>query len=246
MKKMRSLNMLNLFVPLFMGAMLTLAACAKKDDGGGSGVVATTPQACNTTANGTCDPSFYGNQPGLVIPGIQTYTYGQTNGYCGCQTGYRPIYSYQYGFACAPTNYMNYSGYMGYNINSIYQAQNTYPTTMGQIYYNPITYGGQSNCYQSVATSCDVRIANSCANGGACRAIGGGSTVGVCTTGTGYDNYGGVGGGYNGYYPYGGGYGYNNGYGYGGNNNCTVRTNSWGFSYYYCYGAGTGYGGIPR
>lgn len=247
-----------LFGSLVFGAMLGLAACAKSggDNGGaGGGQIAQTP--CNAPQGGSCNPGYYNQMQGLQIPAPQAYTAGYNGGYCGCAGGYRPIFNPQWGFACAPANYLNYESYVGYNYQSVYQSQNMSGLNAQQIYYSPLQYGGQQgSCFSDFALSCDVRIANSCSNGGQCRAIGGGSTIGVCTNGYGVDTYN---TGYttsnypynnNGYYGSGGGY-YNGGYYNGGNynsGNCRYRTNSWGLSYYYCAPGVGGYtsGGVAR
>jgi len=229
---------------LLLGALLALGACAKSggDNGGGGGQIAQTP--CNAPQGGSCNPGVYSQNPGLQIPAPQAYTAGYSGGYCGCSSGYRPIYNPQWGFACAPANTFTYENYVGYSYQSIYQSQNNSGLNAQQIYYSPLQYGGQGSCFSDFALSCDVRIANSCTNGGQCRAIGGGSSIGVCTSGVGVDSYntGTTNINYPGYYGndgyygnggyYGGGY-----YGYGGNynsGNCRYRTNSWGLSYYYC------------
>jgi hypothetical protein len=224
-------TMVHLFTAVLFGSLLTLAACKKKDDGGGegAGTVATTPCAS------TCNNTVYSTLPGLITP--TAYTYG-ANGFCGCAYGTRPIYNYEWGFACVPASTLTYSSYWGYNTGSIYQPQNFVPTNMQQVSYNPLQYGGDTNnCFHGVAASCDVRVANTCGGGATCRPIGGGSTVGVCTSAVGgvdaynsgstYDPYNNH--YYNGYYN-GGGYnhgGYNHG-------NCSYRRNSWGLMYYKC------------
>jgi hypothetical protein len=224
---------------LIVGTALTLGACAKSDNGGGGGgggggqIAQTPPPPCNGPQGVSCNPGFYGQDPSLIIP--QAYVNGMNNGYCGCQLGYRPIYNPQWGFACAPANTFGYQNYVGYNYNSIYQGQNYGQLTTQQIYYTPLQYGGTTgSCFSDFALSCDVRVANSCSNGGQCRPVGGGSAIGVCTQGYGVDQYNsGYYGNYNGYgyggYGYGGYNGYSNG-----SNNCKYRTTSYGLSYYYC------------
>jgi hypothetical protein len=235
---LKQISTMRVLSALLLGGLLTLGACKKKDDGGGAGGgnVAATP------CTATCDSSVYSTLPGLTNP--TAYTYGANGGFCGCGYGNRPIYNSQWGFACVPSNTLNYSAYWGYNTSTIYQSQNTQAMNMQQVSYTPLQYGADSNCFSSIAASCDVRAVNSCTNGGTCRPIGGGSSVGVCTTGTGVDNYNAttttnpVYDAYNPYYNYGynSGYGYNNG-GYssgGANSNCRYRQNSWGFYYYSC------------
>lgn len=226
-------NTLKIASALLLTGLLSLAACQKKSDGSG-GEVATTP--CTATCNNT----VYSTLPGLTTP--TSYTYGTNGGFCGCSYGNRPIYNGDWGFACVPANTLTYSAYWGYNTSTIYQAQNTAALNMQQVSYSPLQYGADNNCFTAVAASCDVRAANSCTNGGFCRPIGGGSSVGVCTTGVGVDNYN---AGvttttttYDPYYTnpyYGGYYGAGGYYGGGyGQSNCRYKTNSWGLSYYTC------------
>jgi hypothetical protein len=235
-----------------LGSALILTACGNKG-GDGGGTVAQTPCNGPTTAGG-CNPGAYSQTPGLTVPNAVPYYNGSVNGYCGCENNSRPIYNPQWGFACAPTSYFQNSSYMGYSYGSIFQPQNYGNANMQQISYSPASYGG-SSCYTNFASSCDVRIANSCGTNGYCRAIGGASTVGLCTTGNGTDYYNGnnYNSGYNnsGYpnpnygtytvYPgymtggyYSGGYGGYYGGGYGGGGNCRYRQNSWGLAYWYC------------
>jgi hypothetical protein len=236
---------------ILLGAALTLGACAKSggdNGGGGSGQIAQTP--CNSPQGGSCNPGVYSQYPGLQIPAPQAYTTGYSGGYCGCSAGYRPIFNPQWGFACAPANYFTYDSYMGYSYQSLYQGQNMSGLNAQQVYYSPLQYGGQGSCFSDFALSCDVRTPGTCTNGGQCRAIGGGSTIGVCTNGYGVDTYNtGYTGTTNPYYsgnPYYGGY-YSNGGNYN-SNGCSYRTNSWGLSYYYCSPGFGGYnsGGVAR
>lgn len=176
----RALSLVSLGM-IFTG-LLAITACKKSsDDNQPGGTIAATP--CTATCNGT----IYTGVPGLAAP--TAYTYGLNSGFCGCAYGTRPIYHPEWGFACVQANTIAYSAYLGYNSSTIYQAQNVAALNMQQINYSPVQYGSENNCFSSVAASCDVRAAGSCTNGGFCRPIGGGSSVGVCTTGAGVDSY---------------------------------------------------------
>ncbi len=235
---------------LFLGIGLFLSACAKSSDsngggGGGGGTVADTP--CN-------GPSCYSQNGGgyfLPPPVPNPYLYGPNGGYCGCSVGQRPVFNPQWGYACVSTQYMTYNYYLGYSANNLYgfQGQNTIPLNNSPIAYSPLPYGGTANCQQNIAASCDTRATPACTNGGICRPIGGGSSIGVCTTGQGIESY---------YPPTPGPYG---GYGYGGYpgaypgaypngqyGNCTYKQTSWGGTVWTCGWERSTYGdgNLPR
>lgn len=175
-------------------AVVLLNACQKKDDGGG-GVGATpaaTPpapvpvQTCNVTGNTTCNPGTY-QQFG---PQMQPYQGSYVNGFCGCQSGFRPVMNSQWGISCAPADWFPGSSYYGYNYHLISRlSTNNQWMAIPQITYSPAISGTGNNCYSSAASVCDIRNANSCASGGVCRPAGGGSYFGFCTHGTGTESY---------------------------------------------------------
>ncbi len=231
-----------------VAAVVGLAACAKKDSGG----VADTPQ-CNVP-NINCSPQIY-SQMGYNVPPVSAFN---GNGYCGCTAGTRPIYNPSYGISCAPDSFSAYAQYVTIGMVAQGQtltAQNTYPLNQPQQYYSGVNPGGYagSNCFQNFAYSCDVRNnaangANGQCNGGYCRAISGGSTVGVCSTTQGYDSGNMT---YNYNTPYNSNnliYGYPNYLGYGGGGNCQMqqRQTSWGGWYYISTCDSSSANGVPR
>jgi hypothetical protein len=133
-----------------------------------------------------------------------------------------------WGVSCAPDNWFPTSSYYAtYTVQGFYYLpQNGQWTSTQQATYSPAVSGSVNGCGAQVSAICDLRVPNSCAGGAVCRAASGGSYLGLCTTGTGVDNYQYqpapsscryVSNGYAYYYTCGyGGYGiYGNDYGYG-------------------------------
>lgn len=212
MKKEQNSNsnlVLNLLIAV---CAMTAMACANNGGSDSNQQVATTPQSCNIPGQPAtaCNPGYYLDQGSPY--GIYPYPY-TNNGVCGCGPGFRSIYNQAWGIACAPISIFN-SGYNyggGYSYGYAYFnwgsfAQNQGWVNIPQANYNP-AISGNLNC--NVGVACDTRNPNSCTNGAACRPIGGGSAMGLCTSGRGEDNY-----NYNPQFNYGYGYGYSGGFGW--------------------------------
>lgn len=189
-----SKNKKKLFVSLITltVALVALNACQKKDDGGGVGATpAATPtnvpvQTCNVPGNTACNPGVYQQ----VGPQMQGYQWSYSGGFCGCQTGFRPVMNSQWGISCAPDGWFPNASYYGFNYSQVaYQTQNNQWMTIPQVTYSPVISGNANNCYATAASVCDIRTANSCASGGVCRPSAGGSYLGFCTHGTGNESY---------------------------------------------------------
>lgn len=224
---------------------LMLSACAKSGGDSNNGGQPT-GTIVDTPCSGSSCYNQYGNGYFSPPPVPNPYIYGANNGYCGCSAGQRPVYNPTWGFACVSSQQLTYNFYLGYSAQYLYEipSQNTIPLNMSQINYSPLPYGGTANCFQHIAAACDVRVSNPCTNGGQCRPVGGGSSIGVCTNGQGIENY------YpqNPYpHPYGGygGYPPTAPYGY---NNCTYKQTSWGGYVYTCgfEKSGASNSSIPR
>lgn len=169
-----------------------LISCANNNNDNGGGVgpnqeIAVTPQACNIPGQLNCNPGYFNafGQPwGIQLPFQNNFA----NGFCGCPQGMRPIMNQQWGLACAPVFMLNFNnlGFVYHTFQFSFFAQNTGWSGVPQANYNPAISGNLS-C--QVTTACDTRIANACVNGGVCRPVGGGSAIGLCTIGSGIENY---------------------------------------------------------
>ena len=96
-------------------------------------------------------------------------------GSCGCPSGYRPVMSQYYGMSCAPNAYFYNYSVVWYNWGYFAgQYQN-----MQWLNSPQVAYSNTANCGQ-IAQGCDVRM-NNCPSGLFCQAVGGGSTIGICT-----------------------------------------------------------------
>jgi hypothetical protein len=207
---------------------LILVNCGKNGDDGNGGSqpgdgsnYALTPRDCpaiqypNQIPNPNCR-NYYALQQGFApypIQGGGYAGYSSQAGYCGCQNGYRPTFSSNYGMGCINSGYSNQYSYYGNGQTYYYTPgwSNNQWTNIPQVQYNnaPTNYGSGNNCYQNVVYACDVRLENAydgyggsvrpCGNG-RCHAIGG-SNLGICVYNTpvprGYSNNQGYG------YPYG-------------------------------------------
>lgn len=173
---------------LFSGllvAFLSLTACQEKDNNNNgqpaNNNVATTPTTaqCNLPGSTNCNPAVYGQH------GWQTYPWNYSNGFCGCPSGYRPVMSPSFGFACAPAYEFNFQVYyyQGYR----YTSYNNQWTNIPQVSYSP-AISGTNNCYSQAIRSCDVQ-ASDCGSGSYCRPVGGGTRLGICTVGSGTETY---------------------------------------------------------
>jgi len=232
----------SLLVLVAVTTLMSTVACKKNDDGGGDGgTFAATPtpvpaQNCATAGDPRCTPA-QPNYYQVNAPQFTTYQWGYTNGYCGCPGGYRPVMNINWGVSCAPDYWFPTSGYYmtgGYTIQTfMYAPQNGQWTSSPLATYSPAISGSASGCGAQVSAICDTRVANSCSGGAVCRPASGGSYLGLCTNGTGVDNYQApqntcrfVWTGYSYYYScgtgyygngiYGSGYGYGYSYSYGG------------------------------
>lgn len=179
---------------LFSAFILTLGlvACQNKDSGSSSpaptatpttGTYATTPQPCNAQQ---ITPNCY-NTNNQVMPGQWPYgswywpnQWQPSSGYCGCPSGYAPVYSQSMGMACAPYDYFASSSVVYFNWGFNFgPAQNGQWLNVPQNQYNPAVTG---QCYNQTAQGCDVRT-NNCPSGSVCQPITGGSTIGLCVRG---------------------------------------------------------------
>lgn len=179
-----------------------LVACGKKDsdDGNGGGAAAAggtyaqTPTAnCNVPGAANCNPGAYSQ-----FPAFTPYQWTNTNGFCGCPQGSRPVMNPQWGMSCAPDNYFpNQFGYQfqfqTYSYNQVRNwdqySQNGQMTNTPVVNYAPAISGQNAGCYAQAAAVCDVRSPNTCAAGSTCRASAGGSYLGFCTAGYGNETY---------------------------------------------------------
>ena len=181
---------------MMLAAVLTIAvACKKNDDSsGGGGTYAATPtpgpaQNCVDASNPNCvptQPNYYAQN----APQFTNYQWSYTNGFCGCPVGFRPVMNFNWGLSCAPNYWFPGSEYyMTYNIQTFYYPpQNGQWTNIPLVTYSPATSGNVSSC-SAAAAICDTRATNPCGNGQVCRQAAGGSYLGLCTSGTGNDNY---------------------------------------------------------
>ncbi len=209
MKKLWEANFAGGFMVLALSLTLISVSCQKKDDGGSSAnnngtattqqtTYAQTPQqSCNMPGNPNCTPSTYWQYNNSQV-NFQSYQWSNSNGFCGCAAGYRPVMNSSWGISCAPAGFFpnmnNGYGYYGYSYRNVYYgqyyAQNGQWSSIPQVAYNPAVYGANSNCYATAASVCDIR-SNNCPGGSVCRATSGGSYLGICTYGTGVEYYGG-------------------------------------------------------
>lgn len=190
-------KMTKITVAQILFSVLVLAvACKKNDDSGGGGSFATTPQApaqnCADLSNPACQPA----QPNFYqqnAPNFLGYQWNYANGYCGCPSGYRPVFNLSWGLACSPYAWFPNAWYYqvaAVNVQSLFNGpQNGQWTSVPQVTYSPATSGSASSCGAQASLICDSRVANSCANGATCRQVGGGTYMGLCTTGTGDESY---------------------------------------------------------
>lgn len=153
---------------------------------------ATTPQPCSHNSyypnQSTCQ-QFYTQFSNYYPNWSSTYSNYSWNhgawywptqvnhlsGYCGCPSGYTPVYGSTFGVSCAPNAYFNHSTVIWVNIGYSWgQPQNQQWLNNPQVQYN----GNNPGCNQ-VAQGCDVRM-NNCQSGYTCRPVAGGSTIGLC------------------------------------------------------------------
>jgi hypothetical protein len=190
-----------------MTLVSVLAACGKKsEDNGGNGGAAASPggtfaqtpdSSCNIPGSTTCTPNQYSQFGNQFI----NYQWTNNGSFCGCPAGYRPIMNPQWGLSCAPDNYFpNYSygnsyqyQYQAYSYSTVnyyeWYSQNGQISSIPQVTYSPGVSGQNGGCYAQAAAVCDIRAANTCANGSTCRASAGGSYLGFCTAGYGNESY---------------------------------------------------------
>jgi hypothetical protein len=160
-------------------APLIFAACADKDSG--PNPVVAPPTAC---INGStyCDSSQYGyNQGFSAYPQNPYYTNGTNGNFCSCPAGQRPVYNGQFGLGCANITAMD--GTAGSAIYWSWQSNNNQWVNMPQSSNTQGYFGNTTSCYKTVMQSCLVDEPNSCGAGVTCRVVGGGSRLGICTTG---------------------------------------------------------------
>lgn len=157
-----------------------------------NGPYATTPQPCSFNAyypNQTMCNQFF-NQFQTYYPnwGMQypnmSWHYGawfwptqvsHVQGYCGCPSGYSPVYGSTFGVSCAPNAYFNNWSVVWMNVGFFGgPAQNQAWLNSPQVHYS-----GNGTCGQ-MAQGCDVRL-NNCSAGYMCRPVAGGSTIGLCS-----------------------------------------------------------------
>jgi len=203
---------------LMLIAVVAFAVACKKNDDGGGGTMAATPTPtpalnCATSTDPACHPA----QPNYYqqnAPQFLNYQWGYANGYCGCPVGYRPVMNYNWGMNCAPNNWfpnnVYYGGYVAYDVQTFYYGpQNGQWTSIPQVTYSPATSGSATSCGAQATAVCDIRNPATCAAGTVCRPAGGGSYLGLCSSGTGNESYQypAPNGGCSVYYP---GYGYVN------------------------------------
>lgn len=184
-------------LPVLFVAVLAVVACKKNDDsGGGGGTFATTPQppaqSCADAANPACTPA----QPNYYqqnAPTFMAYQWNYANGFCGCPAGFRPVFNTGWGLACSPYNWFPNAAYYqvsAVNVQSIfYGPQNGQWTNVPVVTYSPATSGNASTCGAQASLICDIRSPNTCTSGGVCRVVGGGTYMGLCTTGTGNESF---------------------------------------------------------
>jgi hypothetical protein len=181
---------MKLWLSISCAILLSLAACQNKDSGGSAPApaalanYATTPQPCNAQQIlPGCIPQ-YGQQIPQQWPSGSWYWPQQwqpSQGYCGCPSGYAPVYSQGAGMACAPYAYFTQQSvvYYNWNVNNG-QPQNGQWLNAPQDQYN--TNNTNSQCYNQTAQGCDVRL-NNCPSGTMCQPVSGGSTIGLCVRG---------------------------------------------------------------
>lgn len=156
---------------------------------------AATPQPCNTqNSNGYYPPNSYcNNYMNTYYNNWQTPQWGAAGAWywpqtiptsnCNgtCPAGYYPVYGVTFGVACAPMAYISFGVvFHQWGQQTPYGTpQNVRVGTGTQDYYSNFNQTS-TYCSQSPAQGCDVRL-NNCPSGSFCQAIGGGSTIGLCT-----------------------------------------------------------------
>ncbi len=150
-----------------------------------------------TNNNGRC-----GCPVGYLVTRNPSWGYGclraSAFGY-GYSTHQQPylFFNFQAGFNHPGQQYGGYPGqqqggypgqYNGQQQQFIPPAQNGQYLNIPQSNYQPVI-SGTGNCSVSAASACDIRNANSCGPNATCRVVGGGSTLGLCTSGLGQDYY---------------------------------------------------------
>ncbi len=174
---------------------LMLVGCQKDDSSESGGSFATTPnptQNCVDASNPACippQPNYYQQN----APQFINYQWNYANGFCGCPSGYRPVFNYNWGLACAPGFWQpNYSYYnvVAINVQSLFNSpQNGQWTSIPQMTYSPATSGSASACGAQASVVCDTRNPATCTGGSQCIAVGGGTYMGLCTTGSGNETF---------------------------------------------------------
>ena len=140
-----------------------------------------------TSATGTCDPQVYNHYSAYGFapyPYTNFYSYNWSNGgyvhipLCDCPANSRPVYNSSIGMGCVSNQY-----FQPISIGAYYWSltPNNYQwVNWSQVSNTTGTIGNFNNCYQQVAQSCFVDVANSCGNGFVCQATAGGSRLGIC------------------------------------------------------------------
>jgi hypothetical protein len=211
MKKRGSL--LSLAVVLLIP--IAFVACGKKDEkkneSGSAPSITCLQQNCdnstyqNASTSGFStynDPSWSG-QPYFLAAQLNYYSGYQYNynynyntfqagTFCGCQSGYTPVYNSTAGFGCVMSRVIqpiasaltywtiqsgqqNFSEYSSMNAVTWIQQSSGIGGMTGWNY----SYGYGANCTKFVAEACLVNQPDSC-RGGSCQATVMGSTLGVC------------------------------------------------------------------
>jgi hypothetical protein len=172
---------------------LAIIACQKNHSNDSGGSFATTPpQNCADLNNPACTPSqpqyYQQNAPQFI-----NYQWEFRNGFCGCPAGYRPVFNNSWGLACAPGHWQptyTYYSALSVDVQSLfYGPQNGQWTSIPQMTYSPATSGSVSACGAQASLVCDIRVPSSCRSGSQCIATGGGTYMGLCTTGTGSERF---------------------------------------------------------
>lgn len=165
-----------------VGVVLALSACGQNKDKNGQTVAVTPPtsQCLMTPTAAGCTPNAYSTMPGfypypIVGGGYTGYEVNFQNGFCGCNSGYNPVYNNTWGLGCVQSNYV--AGFTAYAFG--WAAPNSQFLNIQQRSFQPNIVRG-SSCYMDVQRACDSTIPQSCGNNGYCQSINGGSRAGVC------------------------------------------------------------------
>jgi hypothetical protein len=133
--------------------------------------------------NGTqCGYNYSGYQ------GFMNYPYDQAaaqqmymSGFCGCQSGFRPIYNSYWGLGCIEGRFVNTTSYY---VGFYWNSTNSQWVNIPQVTTAPAANGG--NCYMDTLLACDTSNPNTCGTAGVCYSPTG-SRIGVCQYQSGYN-----------------------------------------------------------